>query len=107
MKRKSRKRLSRSARAKILAEMKKSGMTAKQIGRKYGISPWTVYGWRKRPSGKAGRRAKGSGRAAGIGSAALRAEIRAALPRILRDELARAITSMIGGGKRRRRRGKK
>jgi transposase-like protein len=43
----SRKRLSAAERARILAEAKANGWTADQIAKKYGLSKWTVYGWRQ------------------------------------------------------------
>lgn len=111
-------RKSAASRSKILAEMVAKKMTAKQVSKKYGVSPWTIYGWRQRtgvakPHGrKPGRPAKGSGSSStGISAGVLREEIRAVLPAILREELARAIAGMVGGGgtqtRRRTRAGKK
>lgn len=85
-------------------------LTADQVAKKYRVSRWTVYGWRKR-MGRRGTR--GAGRASantkGAIASAIRSEIRAALPGILRDEIARAVTSMLRNRRvaRRRRRGKK
>ncbi len=108
-------RVSRFNRAEILAEMNSKGLTADQIAKKYGVSRWTVYGWRKRKSGgtaraaKPGRTAMGKTAGASISTASLRNEIRAALPEILRQEIARAIIEMVGTRTKtkRRRRGKK
>src|SRR3970040_1233904 len=93
------KRLSRSERAKILAEMKARGLTADQVAKKYRVSKWTIYGWRKRAGqGKTGAREarRQSANTKGITASAVRSEIRAALPAILREEIARAVTRMLG-----------
>jgi transposase len=105
------KRVSQSARAKILAEMKARGLTADQVAKKYRGSKWTVYGWRKRKGKTAARGSRRSGtNTKGAVASAVRAEIRAALPGILRKELARAVTRMLRDRRpvrRRRRAGKK
>jgi transposase-like protein len=110
-KKKMKKSISRATRAQILAIAKAKGWTAKQVAKKFGISAWTFYGWRKRTASgaKGARRGKKPGRPVGsstsgstVSTAALRDEIRAALPGILREELARAIRAMLGGGTGRR-----
>lgn len=107
-----RKRITRTDRKKILSQAKTKGWTAQQVAKKFGISVWTYYGWRKRsgvakPHGrKTGRPAKTS--TYGLTSTALRTEIRAVLPSILRDELARTLTRIVGlGSLKRGRRGKR
>lgn len=110
-----RKRLSSADRSRILAEAESRGWTAQQVAKRYGISAWTYYGWRKRGAGKAtrGTKTRGvQGRAAGgatLSANALRTEIRAALPGILREELGNALMNIVGRGtvRRRRRTGKK
>ena len=52
----SRKRLSAADRSRILAEANVNNWTAEQIAKRFGVSKWTVYGWRKRKGGGAGRR---------------------------------------------------
>jgi transposase-like protein len=93
-------------RARILAEMDSLGLTAKQAAKKYGVSVWTIYDWRKAKGGGRGRRAAKRGRPAakraastGMTATDLSASIRAALPSILRQEIARALSAMIGGGR--------
>lgn len=104
-------RISRTQRAKILATAKSQGLTAAQVEKKFKVSRWTYYGWRKN-RGAGPRGAIRRGRPAGIttaGTTNIQASIRAALPSILREELARALSSLIGGGtvtrRRRRRKG--
>jgi len=89
----------------ILSEMNKTGATAQVMGKKYGVSPWTIYGWRKRKSGrtKSARRTRKPGRPTDTSPSnptltppALRASIRAVLPGMLREEIGRAITSVFG-----------
>jgi transposase-like protein len=99
------KRLPAATRARILAEARTKGLTAEQVEKKYGVSKWTFYGWRKRT----GKARTGFGRAAGrvatvaVSQQTLRSEIRAVLPGILREELARALGSVFGGAGVRRR----
>jgi transposase-like protein len=110
--RKARKTISRTERNRILSEAKSKGWTAQQVAKKFGISVWTYYGWRKRTGvakphvRDAGGRSRVS--TTSITSSALRSEIRAVLPGILRDELARTLTRIVGlGTARRGRRGKR
>ncbi len=81
-------------------------MTAAEVEKKYGISRWTFYGWRKRTGpGRSSRRAYSvRGNNTGGSVETLRSEIRAALPGILREELARAFGSLFQGQGRRGRR---
>ena len=104
-KKQTRKRISSSDRAKIMAEAKTKGMTAQQVAKKYGISAWTYYGWRKRTSKTARRASRLVGRGTTTGRVSantLRSEIRAVLPGILRDELARTMAALFGVKKSRR-----
>lgn len=106
----SRKRLSSADRGRIMAEATAKGMTAKDVAKKYGISPWTYYGWRKRGAKSSSRmlRKVGWGTApTGLSASTLRSEIRALLPDILREELGRALMGMMRttAATRRRRRG--
>jgi transposase len=78
----------------ILREAEAKGLTAEQVEKKYGVSKWTFYGWRK-------RRAKSSARAgvlplaAAPSEAAIRRELRAVLPGILRQEIAIALGNIF------------
>lgn len=100
-------RIDPATRAKILATAKSQGLTAIQVEKKFGVSRWTYYGWRKRKGpGRAGTARRGRAPVAARGGGSLQREIRAVLPAILREEIARAITGLLGGGRvvRRRRR---
>ncbi|MFN0149611.1 MAG: helix-turn-helix domain-containing protein [bacterium] len=44
------KQTTKADRAKILADMKANNLTAKAAAKKYGISFWTIYGWKKNRS---------------------------------------------------------
>ncbi len=100
-------RISKTMRAEILATAKSKGLTAAQVEKKFKVSRWTYYGWRKR-SNKVGtglvRRGRPIGTTRGPGTGSIQAEIRAALPTILREELARALATLVGGGTATRRR---
>jgi len=90
------KRVSKRDRAKILAEMKARGLTAERVAKKYRVSKWTIYGWRKRKgktSARGGQRTSTNTKE--ISVSALRAEIRSALPAILSEELARALRTVV------------
>jgi transposase-like protein len=104
-KKKARKALPRADRMKIIAEAKAKGLTATQVEKKYGVNKWTYYGWMKRTGKPKVSRARGSisAKGAGAGADVLRREIRAVLPGILRDELARAFAGLIGAKKTGRR----
>ena len=96
-KKKTRQSISVSARAKIMAEAKAKGLTAEQVAKKYRISKWTYYGWKKRAAKpKAGKtRRSVQSKTTAIDAKILRTEIRAVLPGILREELARALGALI------------
>jgi hypothetical protein len=103
------KRVGKGDRRKILAEMKARGLTADQVAKKYRVSKWTIYGWKKRAGkGKRGARRmrRSSANTKGIAASAVRSEIRAALPGILRQEIARAIAGVFGTRRPARRRGR-
>ena len=118
-KKKPTKRITRANRAEIMATAKAKGWTAEQVARKYGVSKWTYYGWKKRGSGGAktttrpgntGRKTSGASGTREITPAALQSEIRAILPTLLREEIYRTLMGVVGRGttvKRRRRGGKK
>ncbi len=95
------KRLPAAMRARIMAEAQTKGLTAEQVQKKYGVSKWTFYGWRKRAvKGRAGA-GRGAGRVSvALNENALRDELRSVLPGILREELARALQGVFGARKR-------
>jgi hypothetical protein len=83
-------RARRSGRAKILAEMRSAGLTAKEAAKKYGISIWTIYGWRKTRGGRPTTPAK---RGRPVGSrrprSSLAEMLRPVIAELVRDELKR------------------
>lgn len=96
--RKKRTQVSASARRKILAQMKSRGLTARKAARMYGVSMWTIYGWRKRK--RAARRRPAKGRRTGTATsqsalnAMIRSELRALLPGIVEGEIARVFRGL-------------
>jgi transposase-like protein len=84
----------REQRARILAEAKAKGLTAEQVEKRYGVSRWTYYGWKRQAGMSYGplqaRYVKGPT------ADMVRAEVRAVLPGILREEIARALGTMFG-----------
>lgn len=104
-------RISRTLRSKILATAKSQGLTAAQVEKKFGVSRWTYYGWRKRGAQGRGytvRTGRLTGGAKGASAGVIRAAVRATLPGILREELARAFAGIFGAAAmtRRRRKGR-
>ena len=95
MKPSTRKRTSTADRAKILAEMKASGMTAKQAATKYGISIWTIYNWSKRSGARKQKAATRRGRKAGAPTsripASLQGDFRQMIAGIVRAEIVRLL----------------
>ena len=87
------KRVSREKRAHILAVADQKGLTALQVEKKFGISRWTFYGWRKRKPGRAARGAA----SAGMHSCNCAAEIQAVLPGLIRQELTAAMRDLLLG----------
>jgi transposase-like protein len=88
------KRLPRAKKAMILREAEVKGLTAEQVEKKYGVSKWTFYGWRKRLPKSAARAVAGS-QAAASSEAAIRRELRAVLPGVLRQEIAFALAGIF------------
>jgi transposase-like protein len=97
----SRKRISAADRTRILAEAKVNNWTAEQIAKRFGVSKWTVYGWRKRRGGEAGRPAQGR-RASVRGGGPLHEEFRSLLSEIVREEIARVLTRLSEKSRTRR-----
>ncbi len=88
------KRLPKAKRAMILKEAEVKGLTAEQVQKKYGVSKWTFYGWRKRLPKTAARVGAGP-QTATLSEAAVRRELRAVLPGILREEIASALAGIF------------
>jgi transposase len=84
----------RAERARILAEAKAKGLTAEQVAKRYGVSKWTYYGWKKQGGKSTGVVARSA--AKGPTAEMVRREVRAVLPGILREEIARALSGLIG-----------
>jgi transposase-like protein len=89
----SRKRISATERATILEEARSKGWTAEQIAKRFGVSKWTVYGWRKRRVGGAATvtRTGGARRASG---GTLHEEFRALITDIVREEISRVFAGL-------------
>ena len=87
----------RAERARILAEAKAKGLTAEQVEKRYGVSKWTYYGWKKRAGTPKAKVVPGAvqSKATGLSPDVLRKEIRAMLPGILHEEIARVLGSML------------
>jgi transposase-like protein len=88
------KRLPRAKKAMILREAEVKGLTAEQVEKRYGVSKWTFYGWRKRLPKSPARGGAGS-QAAAPSEAMIRRELRAVLPGVLRQEIAIALASIF------------
>jgi len=93
------KRYTAAEKARIMAAGKKLGLTGAQAAKRFGISMLTFYRWRGPVRGKKrGRRAGSKNRIAGrakVDLAAVRrevqAQVRALLPQIIREEVAKAL----------------
>ena len=94
------KRYGAAEKQRILAAARKQGLTAKQVQKRFGVSPLTFYRWRGPVRGR-----RGPGRPAGASGGDLRAQVqarvRAVLPDVIRDEVNRYLSSILGGGRRR------
>ena len=96
-------RYTSTQRAKILAAAKKEGLTGAQVAKRFGVSTLTFYRWRGPVRSDALKRAgkkRGPGRPRGNGVGrvnpaivrqAVRRQIEKILPRIIREEVARAL----------------
>lgn len=97
-----RKRYSAADRARILAAAAKQNLTAADVQRKYGVKPVTYYSWRKAAKGvstrKAAKRRGRRGAGAGLGGSVrteVQRQVRAALPKIVREETARYLKEVL------------
>lgn len=93
--RKAQKRISRPERARIIKAAEKQGLTAMQVEKKFGVSRWTFYGWRKRKggAGRPGRRAA----AGGPCTCNCAAEMQTILPGLIREQLTLALRDLLLG----------
>lgn len=89
------KRLPSAKKAMILKEAEVKGLTAEQVERKYGVSKWTFYGWRKSRATSKPARGAVSFKAAAPSAGAIQKQLRAVLPGILREEIAIALASIF------------
>jgi len=87
----------RAERARILAEARAKGLTAEQVEKRYGVSKWTYYGWKKRTGTRVATTVRGAVqfKAATPSAEVIRREIRAVLPGILREEIARTLGTLF------------
>ena len=106
-----RKRYTDAQRTEILSAARRDGMTAKEVQKKYGVTPVTYYSWRKKsgaPPARRGRRpasamaASGSGGFAAQVRAGVQAKVREILPGIVRDEVGSYLDTLFGAAPRRR-----
>jgi len=91
------KRLPSAKKAMILKEAAAKGLTAEQVEKKYGVSKWTFYGWRKQTGTARGPLSRQASQAnvAAPSQAALQKQLRAVLPGILREEIASALAGIF------------
>ena len=93
------KRALRASRATILAEMKAAGLTAKQAAKKYKISVWTIYGWRKtrggRPTAPA-KRGRPVGSRSSRGSRTSRGSLAEMLRPVIQELVRQELTRLAG-----------
>jgi transposase-like protein len=107
-KRKQRTRYTDEQRAKILAAAKREHLTAKDVQKRFGVTPVTYYSWRKKSGAgqrRGGQRAVGKPGKGVLGTAvrgAVQARIRALLPGLVEAEVNRYLDSLFGPGGRRR-----
>jgi transposase len=99
------KRLTRAERNRIISLAESQGLTAEQVEKKFGVSKWTYYGWRKRSAGtRGGTTTRGNGRRGGKAAVAraamttrsLRHELQAMLPALVREEITRTLADLVG-----------
>lgn len=108
-KRKRRTRYTSEQRSKILAAAKSEGLTAKEIQKRFGVTPVTYYSWRKKSGmGKRrGRRSKaGTVRKGSLGvrvRGAVQARMNDLLPQLVEAEVNRYLDAALGSRGRRRR----
>lgn len=100
------KRLTREKRNEIISIANSKGLTAEQVEKRFGVSKWTYYGWRKRSASM--RRAATTtrnttrttrttgGTTAAMSPRALREELRTMLPAMVREEVTRTLADLVG-----------
>ncbi len=114
-----RKSYTEEQRQSILETAIKERLTALQVKKKFGVTPVTYYSWRKK-NGIKGPRGRRPAVAANVSSAlptgtdigsqvraGVQAKVREILPAIVREEVARYLDSLFGGGASAPRRGRK
>lgn len=90
-------------RAAILAVAQRDGLTANDVKKKFGVVPVTYYSWRKKEglTGPRGRKptlpALGSNGA--VLTAEVQARVRALMPTIVREEVARSLGAFFGSSR--------
>lgn len=99
------KRLTRAERNRIISLAESQGLTAEQVEKKFGVSKWTYYGWRKRGAGTRGTGTRGAtarrgGKANGAATTAtttraIRQELQTMLPALVREEVSRTLADLV------------
>jgi transposase-like protein len=90
-------------RATILAAAQRDNLTANDVKKKFGVVPVTYYSWRKKEglTGDRGRKAtlpalRNNG---AVFTARVQAKVRAIVPRIVRDEVARSLGAFFASSR--------
>lgn len=113
MARKPRKTYTEAQRQQVLNVATSEGLTALQVQKRFGVTPVTYYSWRKK-KGLKGPRGRKPGIAAVAASggdlsaqvrAGVQARVRAILPGVVRDEVARYLDTLFGAEGKSARRG--
>lgn len=100
------KRLTRAERNRIISLAESQGLTAEQVEKKFGVSKWTYYGWRKRSATTRGTSTRGAtarrggktnaGMSTTTTTRALRQELQTMLPALVREEITRTLADLVG-----------
>lgn len=91
-------------RAAILAAAQRENLTANDVQKKFGVVPVTYYSWRKKEGlvGRRGRKPKwlASSSDGAAHTAQVQARVRALMPGIVREEVARSLWTFFASGRR-------
>ena len=89
-------------RAAILAAAQRHGLTANDVKKKFGVVPVTYYSWRKKEglTGPRGRKATLPAlRNNGVALTEVQATVRAIMPKIVREEVARSLGAFFASSR--------
>ena len=88
-------------RAAILAAAERENLTANDVKKKFGVVPVTYYSWRKK-GGLTGPRGRKPAVQLGDGAAhtaRMQVRVRAMMPRIVREEVARSLGTLFASSR--------